>query len=361
MFSTASRHVADKGSTMKTSPRTEPRTRLTLVSNADTKFFPGLVVALASALATASGRCDYRVLILDGGIEAADFEGLCGLLENIARRRGVAVATELLKVDQSRLAALPERRGSRMTYAKLVLPEILPDIGVAIYVDADMLFFRGVEEICPKGAGNWLLAGVRDYFAVLENECPWLDQLPIADRKLPYINCGVMWMNLEGLRRMDFTTYAIAARAQLPNARQGDQSVFNFICRGRIDLLDEGLNHRTGLGSNQPLNEGDLNINLHYIGAPKPWLGAPKTNNWLAHTLWHQACAAFYPDAQNKSFGAVPTDLDTARRKAFWYSLINPRRGAAYRGDLASLEDPAGVIGKSSAWWRETLRETTAD
>lgn len=325
---------------------------LTVVSNADEKFFPGLAVAVASAVAAASGDCDYRFLILDGGLKSESLDELRGTVSRIAAGRKIRTELEVLEVDQTRLMVLPERRGSRMTYAKLVLPEILPDLDSIVYLDADVLCFAGVENVQPPqgNSNNWLLAGARDYFSVIANECPWLDEVPPAERQLPYINCGVMWMNLQGLREMDFTSRAIAARAAAGTARQGDQSVFNFLCRGRSFILPDSINHRTAIGNAEPLCRGDLNLNIHYIGSPKPWLGAPKTSTWLAHQLWHQAQAAMFPTTVPVSL-PEPRDTGTIRLKSLLYALTNPSRAAHYRCDLRSLKDPGQILAQGRQWW----------
>ena len=324
---------------------------LTVVSNADERFFPGLAVAVASAVAAASGECDYHFLILDGGLKAESLAGLGRRIGDIAAGRGIRTTLDPLAIDQNRLSVLPARRGSRMTYAKLVLPEILPHLDSIIYLDADVLCFTGVESVHPPAGeeDRWLLAGARDYFSVIEKDCPWIDQVPVTERKLPYINCGVMWMNLRGLRESNFTERAIAARAAAGEARQGDQAVFNFLCRGKSFVLPPQINHFTAIGSARPLCEGNLDLNLHHIGSPKPWLGPPKTSNWLAHRLWHQAHAALFctiaPAAK------PPHDLASIRRKALLYALFNPRRAAHYRCDLRSLIDPGDVMEQARRHW----------
>jgi len=325
---------------------------LTVVSNADEKFFPGLAVAVASTVAAASGKYDYHFLILDGGLAATSLDGLRERVQQIAGKKGIQVTLEQLVIDQNRLLALPERRGSRMTYAKLVLPEILPHLDSIIYLDADVLCFTGIEQVhAPQGQGHWLLAGALDFFAVIEKDCPWIEQVPTAERRLPYINCGVMEMNLKGLREIDFTDRAITARAAIAHARQGDQSVFNFLCRGRSYILPEAINHRTSIGATRPLCEGDLDLNLHYIGSPKPWLGGPKTSNWLAHSLWHQANHHLFSTGK-AAMPALPTrDLTTIRSKALLYTLSNPTRAAHYRSDIRSLKDPAGILKKAEEHW----------
>ncbi len=329
-----------------------PRPTLHIVSNADGKFLPGLEVAVASAVAAASGAFDYHFLILDGGLPAGAMESLGSSIASIAAARGIEAKIEPLVIDQSRLAALPERRGSRMTYAKLVLPEVLSQLDSIIYLDADVLCFAGLENVRPpENETQWLLAGALDYFSIIEKDCPWIDQVPPAVRKLPYINCGVMWMNLKGLRDMDFTSRAIEARAAIGNARQGDQSVFNFLCRGKSFILPPRLNHFTAIGSARPLCEGNLDLNIHYIGSPKPWLGPAKTSNWLAHRLWHQARAALFPGSTADSPQSPPHDLASIRRKALLYALLNPSRAAHYRCDLRSLSDPGGILELANRHW----------
>jgi lipopolysaccharide biosynthesis glycosyltransferase len=326
------------------------RPLLRIVSNADAKFLPGLEVAVASAVAAASGKLDYHFHIIDGGLPENALGKLARTIAAIASRRGMHATLAPLAIDQTRLLALPERRGSRMTYAKLVLPEVLRDHDSIIHLDADVLCFAGIEEARAPG-NEWLLAGARDYFDVIEKDCPWLDQVSQAERKLPYINCGIMWMNLAGLREMNFTDRAIAARAAAGNTRQGDQSVFNFLCRGKSFILPPPLNHFTAIGSARPLCEGNLDLNLHHIGSPKPWLGPPKTSNWLAHRLWHQARAALFPGGPDDSPALPPHDFGSIRRKALLHALFNPSRAAHYRCDLRSLSDPGGVLELAENHW----------
>lgn len=332
----------------------EPRPTLYIVSNADARFLPGLELAVASAVAAASGKVDYHFLILDGGLPQKGLESLSETIAVIASKRGVKASLEPLKIDQNRLLALPERRGSRMHYAKLLLPEILPHLDAVTYLDADVLCFKGLENVNPPaGDFQWLLAGALDFFDRIEKDCPWLEELSSADRQLPYINSGVMWMNLKGLREADFTNRAIAARAAVGTARHADQAVFNFLCRGKSFILPEAVNHRTAIGSSRLLCEGNLDMNIHYIGSPKPWLGAAKTCNRLAHQLWHQARSAFFPHIP-VNVPAAPHDLRSIRRKALIYRILNPNRSAHYRSDLRSLSDPGRVLSKAKLHW-ETI------
>jgi lipopolysaccharide biosynthesis glycosyltransferase len=337
-----------------------PRPVLTIVSNADAKFFPGLAVALASATAAATGRYDYQILVIDGGIDPDALTNLDTHIATIGHSRGIRATVTPLAVDQGLLAALPERRGSRMFYAKLVLPVILAHLESIVYLDADVLCFDGVESVQPvTDSQSYLLAGALDYFNTIEKDCPWLDQLLPHERTLPYINSGVMWMNLKGLREINFTEKSIAARAAVPDARHADQAVFNFLCRGKSFILPDSLNHRTALGSNRPLIEGNLHLNIHYIGSPKPWLGDAKTSNWLAHRLWHQADAAlFHKPTPVES--PPPHNLSKVRKRAVLYRFFNPPRAAHYRSDLKSLNDPGSILTKAANYWESVTQNLNA-
>jgi lipopolysaccharide biosynthesis glycosyltransferase len=167
-----------------------------------------------------------------------------------------------------------------------------------------------------------------------------------------------MWMNLKGLRETDFTNRAIRARASAGASRHADQAVFNFLCRGRAFVLPDKLNHRTSIGSTRPLCEGNLDLNIHHIGSPKPWLGPPKTSNWLAHRMWHQAHAALFPETAATSPDAPPHDLAGIRRKALLYTVFNPLRAAHYRSDLRSLPDPGRILDRAGEHWRAAGSES---
>jgi lipopolysaccharide biosynthesis glycosyltransferase len=340
------------------SPTPTQKPILHIVSNSDERFLPGLEVAVASAVASASGKYDYQFHVIDGGLPMKSLERLSHKIATISSRCGIHAELKPLIIDQNRLKVLPERRGSRMTYAKLVLPEVLPHLESIIYLDADVLCFSGIESVRPPDGEErrWLLAGARDFFGVIEKDCPWLEQVPQAEHRLPYINCGVMWLNLRELRAMNFTERAIAARAAAGKARQGDQSVFNFLCRGKSFILPAQLNHVTSIGSARLLCEGNIDLNLHFIGSPKPWLGPPKTSNWLAHRLWHKARSALFSEVADH-IPPPPADAASIRRKALFYAIFNPSRSSHYRSDLHSLTDPGNVVAKARSNWPPVLHD----
>ncbi|MDP0490490.1 MAG: glycosyltransferase [Verrucomicrobiota bacterium JB023] len=307
-------------------------------SIANERFFPGLAAALASAVYSANGARDYHFHLLDGGIEPASFSSLDACLKRLAKGKGIDITLERHEIPEERLATLPERRGSRMTFAKFLLPELFPHLETLIYLDADVLYLRGIEEIDCDDASQ-LLAGVRDYISVIGNDCPWSDTLTPAELQLPYLNAGILWMNLAAIREEGFIPDAIALRAATTGMARGDQPVWNYFCRGRMKLLPDPLNYRLGLGSCERLVREWKTLNLHYIGAPKPWLGPPQTHKHFAHTIWHSFASEHLAELALTPKPlplASSADLAAYRRKSLTYSIFNPQRARHYREAVKS-------------------------
>ena len=86
------------------------RPTLHIVSNADERFYPGLAVAVASAVAAASGNYDYHIRILNGGLQPESISQLRATVESIATKKGIRAVLETLEVDQNRLMKLPALR-----------------------------------------------------------------------------------------------------------------------------------------------------------------------------------------------------------------------------------------------------------
>ncbi|MFC5050157.1 glycosyltransferase [Rubritalea spongiae] len=318
----------------------QQRNHIPIVGNSDEKFFPGLSVAFLSLLNAASGKYDYTFYVLNGGLSEQSLQKLESQLQELSAKKGITVTLNSIQVDERKLQSLPQRRGSRMPYAKLILPDLLPTEPYAVYVDADILYNRGVEELYnkSKSASNWLLSGVRDYHSVIGNECPWIHQLTSDEKQLPYINSGFMMMNLKDFRKNGLLDEAITLRAAAGEQRLGDQSVFNFVCRGKILLNHESLNHLVALGSGLHIFENGLESNIHFIGKNKPWFSQPNISQYTAHKLWHSFADEYNITRPVSALSPPDPQLLKKHQRKCWTNLFNPKRAQHYKNDLASIK-----------------------
>lgn len=309
-------------------------------SIADNRFFPGLAAAFASALISARPGQSFHFHILDGGIDRKSIHALRASLNRIAERDGKKALLECHSIPEESLLSLPKRRNSRMTFAKFVLPDLFNELDSIIHLDADVLYLRGLDEL-DQDDNAILLTGVQDYIGRLGNDCPWSHTLTSEEKNLPYINAGVMWMNLKAIRAENFILDAIRLRASTKGMARGDQPVWNYFCRGRIKILSTQNNYCISLGSSKRLVKEWNSMNLHFIGPSKPWSGRPKTHQHFAFTLWHYFVQTHIPEL-GLSSAKLPLspsiDLRSYRNKSMIYRFVNPKRASHYQHAVNSHE-----------------------
>lgn len=319
---------------------------LHIFSNADQNYFDGLVVSIISALNASSGQFNYHFHILNGDIHTDSITLLNGLIHASATKKGIHADITFHQIDLSQLSHLPQWRGSHMTYTKMLIPELIPLQNSAIYVDSDTLLNRGVEDIflSPKPKGT-LIAGVRDYYHSLKREHPTGAVLSDEDMQSPYINAGVMWLNLAGLREINILESTAKVIKAHPDILKGDQTLFNYVCRNRIHLLSDENNLCLSLGTGMRVVKKWPTTNLHYIGKDKPWFCRPSTTQFFAQSLWHQKALEYGLYNEPKlSFPDIPLDLAKVKKKR-WTNIFNSKRATRYRNDLESLNEVTKLKG----------------
>jgi len=315
---------------------------LNAVLCANQKFFPGLASALASAVYSASGNFDYHFHVISDEITNRQLDALRKELIYLSRKvhnNQVQVEISRPNFDFDKLNSLPKRRGSRMTFAKFLIPEIFPHLDSVVYMDSDVLYLKGIEQLVLNENEPYLIAGVTDYIRFLKNDCPWKSSLNANELPLPYVNAGVLWMNLHRLRKGNFSESAIRLRSAEKGMRKGDQPVWNYLCRGKVKVLSESLNFTTSLGSCASLMKNWSACNIHYIGPEKPWQVSHKTHKIFADTIWHQFVQSVIPSLELSKM-ILPLeeahDYHTTLIKSYLYRLINPKRAFYYKKAVSS-------------------------
>jgi len=160
---------------------------------------------------------------------------------------------------------------SVMTYAKLCLPELVPEDRL-IYIDVDTITRGDLRELYLSDMGGLPMAGVADPVGGKSSRMPYV-------ARDNYINAGVLLMNLTKLREIGY--YDRCAQIYTDHTQQvtwGDQCVTNKALEGEILIIEPKWN--TQLFSDfldmQRWNTIQNDINpriLHFLGDAKPWSG----------------------------------------------------------------------------------------
>src|ERR1700692_3144036 len=202
---------------------------------------PGLYCAVASALSHLEPIRKVDLKVLDGGVSNKSRK----VLSDLVGRSGRTIQLEFVPIDESifRGATLGPGR-SHMTYCRTLLPHLL-DVPRLIYLDCDVLVFRDLSELSDlELSSGKILAAVPDSETLTLGD----DSRTVARAmNLPadgrYFNAGVMLLNLEQLRKQDFTEQSLKFFKQWRGHYQfWDQSAINFLLHGQIAELPEYWN-----------------------------------------------------------------------------------------------------------------------
>jgi len=306
---------------------------LQLISAADARFFPGLRVALGSAVGSASGCFDYCITVLDGGIQPANWSMMDSELKRIGQDKGIAV--ELVRIDAtgSLLSEMPARRGSPMTFARLMIPSLVK-IPKAVYLDSDVVCLRGIEEFWTALETGQSVAAVKDPLGTLGRD-PLTRELPMSEHQKPYFNAGIIGMNLDHWRTPEVESKIRELLLGDKQLRYADQSLLNFVFHDQWHELPPPCNCVLTVNHSGDLGRSAELTNYHYIGSNKPWLS--NVSNFYRHpsNLLFDRMHRWISGSSNGIERTVSAkSLSNAHRKCILYRFFLPSRHRQYRAAL---------------------------
>jgi lipopolysaccharide biosynthesis glycosyltransferase len=190
--------------------------------------------------------------------------------------RDYGAALDFIDIDarnilSDRIAAFPRiklRRLNPIVYARLFLGDLLdPAIERVLYLDSDLFIRTALDPLYFMDMGGHAIAA-----ALQPDRMHVIAGKDLRARKAfsmaePYFNAGVMLIDMNQYRAMDFS----AELARLPASELAmfyyDQDMINFCFRGRILELEP----RWNLQNAEPAHEVFNPAIVHYSANPKPW------------------------------------------------------------------------------------------
>ncbi len=119
---------------------------------ADAGYYCGLFVAACSIAKYADEAAILRFNILDGGISNEDW---WLLLDKVMALHQKSEFNRIL-VNDELFKDYPAWHGNKMAYARLMLPDVLPDVDWCIYCDVDFLWMKDVAKLWANVTINML-------------------------------------------------------------------------------------------------------------------------------------------------------------------------------------------------------------
>jgi lipopolysaccharide biosynthesis glycosyltransferase len=320
---------------------------IALVSNEH--YFPGLYCAVASVLSLMDTTREVDLKVLDGGILQTSRDTLSRLTNGFGKRARL----EFIAIDPSVFGGATLGPGqSHMAYCRILLPHLL-DVRRLVYIDCDVLVFRDLSELfdLELSPGKVLAAAPDSETPSLHDDSRTL----VGAMNLPpdgrYFNSGVMLLNLDELRKQNFTEQSLEFfKNWRGHYRFYDQSAFNFLLHGQIDELPEHWNRASWRFDEQQNN--DLDCVVHYTTSA-PWLGGTPGP---AQVLFER----FAVDA-GLSVDRQIAGFKRSRRQQFFRNALAPFRALAfplvalfYR--VAGQKEKCAVYQQTARYWFDYMR-----
>lgn len=237
--------------------------------------FTSLLCGCLRSVAANGGEAHYDAYILHSDLTPEDET-------HIRDQAGSSVTCHFLVMDEALFRGFPESsRYPRQIYYRLAAPLLLPDtLERILYLDVDLVVINPLRELYETDfEGNYYVAcsHVREFLTKFNQA-----RLGV-DGKVPYINTGVMVLNLPALRQ-DLTIEQLraTARKKMHTFLLPDQDLLTILYGGRIKIVDTmrfNLSDRilslyNASPKNKPLDLDWVRQNtviVHYCGKNKPW------------------------------------------------------------------------------------------
>jgi lipopolysaccharide biosynthesis glycosyltransferase len=269
--------------------------RVEVAFAADRAYWCGLTVAACSLAASASRGVSLRVHLLHDGVPEDDRRATA------ARLKRFHPSTEAVfhDVGAADMSQFPEYAASRMTYARLLLPALLPDVGHVIYSDVDFLWMDDVAELWRLKETVSFVSCVPEASAkTLDQEEAWFRSENVPFDRSRYFCAGLSFYNLDAIRRRRaFDAVRAFARAHA-GYRCADQSLLYGAFGGVIALLPARWQTLPRNGVTLPAGAP---LVLHYAGEA-PWKST-NGSHLLTDTqlLWFRVCALVHEETTWRS------------------------------------------------------------
>jgi lipopolysaccharide biosynthesis glycosyltransferase len=274
-------------------------------------------VTLSTLLASSSRF--LRIYLVNDGYSDSDISRIHKTLAKYSSR----YTFKPIQFNPNRFSTLRSFHGNYMTYAKFVLPEVIPEERF-VYLDCDLLVYLDIANLFSEDLHGFALgaAGTAEVRWALESE--FFRSRGMRDTDLIF-NAGVLLVDAAKWRAQGITDECLAfANAHSAEVRS-DQTVLNYIfCQKFQPLLDR---YNTGIYTRTPRMTAEETRNniIHFVGAPKPWDLFGKflhQNSHLFYRALEQTCFKQFRPHQRITLSQVDRSVRLAR--SYYRSIRSP-------------------------------------
>ncbi|WP_146452985.1 glycosyltransferase family 8 protein [Bythopirellula polymerisocia] len=243
----------------------------TLVYAVDQRNAYAMLISLYSALEKSKGLASVCVLY-----SGHDQDRVRRLLERTCGAISVRLINAIEELRRLKGKTLPIGTIGDVAYLKFLVPEFV-ETPRAVFLDADTIVLSDLRDLYQQNLQGRPIGAVQDWLVptVLCQNSPIREYLNQGDDQ-PYLNSGVMVMDIERIRCMDLLT--AAGKYQGIKVRYSDQDLYNLLLVGNWTVVDPVWNFPID-ATLVEVSRRELHGQLwserkisHYMGTKKPWI-----------------------------------------------------------------------------------------
>ncbi len=261
-----------------------------VVLASDNNYFEGLLTAAVSISVNCSRRNLLKIHVLDGGITDENWSSL----EAMVRNCGSQISRIVVR-QEDHFSGLGTYHGSgRMTYARLLIPDLLPDISQVIYSDVDVLWLSDVAKLWDGIDQDTCLGYVQplgaSFSRLSEASLDWYKENGCVNHEANHFCAGVIVMNIKKFRDEELHHQMLELLSRYcGNVPSCDEGAINAFMCGRPDVQCLPSNWQIGTGDVYLVDNADVGLVLHYA-CDTPWRSLHSVHHMLTDSLllWHR-------------------------------------------------------------------------
>lgn len=189
-----------------------------------------------------------------------------------------------------------DRNGiSRVTMARLKMPELLPCVKKSLWIDLDTLVLKSLVPLFAKEIDAQCgIAAAESSIAYMQAEYRGPDREDVVktwnDNHYPSLNAGVLSIDLDRIRAQKPDYDNMMDKVAVENGND-DQVSLNAFCKGQHTQLDMTWNVP---GDRDVLEAPSTWAILHFKGHTKPWHQGWKFHNNASEAAWRQYATTLF-------------------------------------------------------------------
>lgn len=260
------------------------KTEIPIFFAADDAYIPFLAVTIKSLIDKINKSNIYNLRILYTNITEENKKEIMKYENENIIIEFVNVSKNLEKLEDKLLI---RDYYSNATYYRILIPNLYPEYEKVLYLDSDIVILDDIAKLYNINIKKYLIGGVPEHwFRKYKEFQNYAKKVIGCSNYKQYINAGVMLMNLQNLRKIQFEEKFLHLLETVKYRFAQDQDYFNRICKGNIKYLNEYWN-----ASGYLYNKAKPGI-VHYT-VFKPWLFKDMPNNQY---FWNTAKKTVFYD-----------------------------------------------------------------